>query len=137
MMTAQNILIGPRKNKENGAGSSRRSFPPLADGLAKPCAISSRPQEKDPLFRLLEAIETGQKNVNRVYRDGTTPLMRAARAGDIKVVLLYLECGANPHTRDQKNGETAEQKAIKVGHYEIAVILREAGRKYARTAASC
>ncbi|HVZ20082.1 MAG TPA: ankyrin repeat domain-containing protein [Vicinamibacterales bacterium] len=42
---------------------------------------------------------------NRYLGEGTTPLMRAAKSGDVVLMKLLLDAGANPHLR-QKNGNT-------------------------------
>jgi ankyrin repeat protein len=50
--------------------------------------------------------------------EGTTPLMRAARAGDVPVVRLLLEAGADPMIR-QKNHTTALMFASGLGRTSL------------------
>ncbi len=42
---------------------------------------------------------------NRYLGEGTTPLMRAAKSGDVTLMRILLDAGANPHLK-QKNGNT-------------------------------
>jgi len=42
---------------------------------------------------------------NRYLTEGTTPLMRAAKSGDVVLMQILLNAGANPHLK-QKNGNT-------------------------------
>lgn len=50
---------------------------------------------------------------------GVTPLMAAAVAGHEAVVMLLLECGADPARRDEM-GRTAAAYARAGGHHDLA-----------------
>jgi ankyrin repeat protein len=47
-------------------------------------------------------INDGKANVNVKDRDGTTPLHVAASNGDNDIVVLLLQAGAQPNTRNAK-----------------------------------
>ncbi|MDA8382556.1 MAG: ankyrin repeat domain-containing protein [Betaproteobacteria bacterium] len=64
--------------------------------------------------------------INRVDTAGVSPLMKAARAGDINAVRALLSAGAKVNTRD-KNGDTAVHYAAMGDHARIVAILLTRG----------
>jgi ankyrin repeat protein len=68
-------------------------------------------------------------NVNARQRNHRTPLDLSARNGNLGVVKLLLERGADVHALNSE-GLTARQASLAFGYREIADILREheAGR---------
>ena len=68
----------------------------------------------------ISALVAGGANVDR-QADGVTALMVAARMGQVGVVRLLLELGANPATRDGRF--TAADYARRSGHDELADLL--------------
>jgi ankyrin repeat protein len=69
----------------------------------------------DPNARLTKPLLQRQHTVgDRVLDEGTTPFIRAARFGDVTVMRLLLEHGANPHLT-QKNHTTALMMAASLG----------------------
>ncbi|WP_257264132.1 ankyrin repeat domain-containing protein [Endozoicomonas sp. ONNA2] len=57
---------------------------------------------------------------------GSTPLLDAARAGHLAIVMILLTCGANPDIKDMRNGshrQTALQIAVANGHHAMAETL--------------
>ncbi len=61
-------------------------------------------------------------DINETNAYGWTPLMHAARVGNLDVFKLLLEKGADTHLQDD-NGRTALMKAILAGHLEIVKII--------------
>lgn len=68
-----------------------------------------------------KALEDGS-NVNETNAYGWTPLMHAARVGNLEVFNLLLEKGADIHLQDE-NERTALMKAILAKQVEIVKIL--------------
>lgn len=56
----------------------------------------------------------------------STPLMQAARLGDVGIVKLLLDSGANPNDRD-KDGNTSLMVARHRGHVGVIKLLLQAG----------
>lgn len=82
---------------------------------------------------LLEAVETGsvdevkaalaaKPDVNQLGAGRTTPLIIAAGRGDLELVKLLLDAGAEARWRDDTD-ETALLKAAANGHFEVARAL--------------
>ena len=66
-------------------------------------------------------------DVNVRHRgDADTPLIRAARMGNVEIVRLLLAAHADVHAR-MTSGETALSEAIRGGHDEVVALLRAAG----------
>jgi hypothetical protein len=66
-------------------------------------------------------------DVNVRHRDDAdTPLMRAARMGNVELVRILLAAHADVHAR-MTGGETALSEAIRGGHDEVVALLRAAG----------
>ncbi len=61
--------------------------------------------------------------INRRARYGYTPLMEAVIAEDIKAVQQCLDAGANKYITDS-GGNTPLEKALTLGLYEIAALLK-------------
>jgi ankyrin repeat protein len=59
-----------------------------------------------------------------VKQDGTTPLIAAARRGEVVIASLLLEAGADRHARD-RTGRTALMRAIEWGTTEVVDLLTE------------
>jgi len=75
-------------------------------------------EEKEAIEQSLAA----GTDVNETNAYGWTPLMHAARVGNLEVFNLLLEKGADVHIQDT-NGRTALMKATLAGNLEIAKIL--------------
>jgi ankyrin repeat protein len=58
-------------------------------------------------------------------RDGDTPLIRAARMGNVALVRVLLAGNASVHA-ETTSGATALSEAVRGGHDEVAALLREA-----------
>ena len=65
-------------------------------------------------------------NVNATAENGTTALMMAAREGQLAMLLLLLEHGADPKY-ESPYGHSALSMAVDRGHKEIEAMLRKAG----------
>ena len=66
-------------------------------------------------------------DVNVRHRDDAdTPLIRAARMGNVEIVRILLAAHANVHAR-MTSGGTALSEAIRGGHDEVVALLRAAG----------
>jgi hypothetical protein len=66
-------------------------------------------------------------DVNVRHRDDAdTPLIRAARMGNVELVRILLAAHADVHAR-MTGGETALSEAIRGGHDEVVALLRAAG----------
>ena len=62
-----------------------------------------------------------------VERRDVTPLMRAARAGDLATMRRLLDAGADPYERDVLNGWTPLFHAIHKGQIEAVRLLLDRG----------
>ncbi len=58
--------------------------------------------------------------------DGHTPLLVAARDGQVEIIKLLLEAGANPHLIDDLMKATPGHKAGYMGHAEVVQLLVKA-----------
>ena len=66
-------------------------------------------------------------DVNVRHRDDAdTPLIRAARMGNVELVRILLAAHADVHAR-MTGGETALSEAVRGGHDEVVALLRAAG----------
>ena len=70
----------------------------------------------------------GRLNVNIGYMDGWTILMEAATNGNLPIVKILLQHGANPANEDSW-GSTAFALAVVNHHYSLASYLLEHGSK--------
>ncbi len=59
------------------------------------------------------------KNDAKKHYTGRTPLMGAARNGDIEIVKFHLARGADPNITDRPSGSTALDFAASNGHLEM------------------
>ena len=71
-------------------------------------------------------------NVNKTSREGTTPLMAAARAGQADLIPVLLDWGADLHARrpfddSHEGGWDVLMHAIRTGQTECAALLLDAG----------
>ncbi len=64
--------------------------------------------------------------------DGDTPLIRAARMGNVELVKVFLAAKADVHSTT-RDGATALTEAIRGGHEEVVGLLRAAGADAAAT----
>lgn len=109
---------------------------PVPSGDA-PAAVPA-PAAEDPMLLLVDAIkrgDTGQvrshitglavADLNRVF-GGMTPLMTAASHGDVAVVSLLLDHGADPNQRGRSR-RTALQYAAEKDRLAVARALLDAG----------
>lgn len=64
---------------------------------------------------------------NIALLSGETPLMQAARRGELEVVRLLLSHGANPHVKEVNGGQTALMWAIAEHHVDVAAELIRGG----------
>jgi len=96
---------------------------------ADPNQVSNNGYQVNPLFTAVSSnfdaiakllVEAGA-DVN-VVQASHTPLHAAAENGNIEMLILLLENGANVNARNE-NGETPAQLAAAKGHHEIAKIL--------------
>jgi ankyrin repeat protein len=62
-----------------------------------------------------------------VERRDVTPLMAAARTGDVAAMRQFLDAGADPDERDQLNGWTPLFHAIHKGRIEAVRLLLDRG----------
>lgn len=74
-------------------------------------------------FRIRELLRT-RVDVNTHDVNGLTPLMVSAQKGNIRIVKLLLDAGANPHLADNK-GFKAQDHALYFGHPEIVVLIKQ------------
>jgi hypothetical protein len=82
---------------------------------------------RDPqIARLLIAAGA---DVNARNRQGSTPLIEAAKSGAVDVVRVLLEHGAELEDRDTERSFTALEWAITSDQEEVAQVLRAAGAK--------
>jgi len=99
--------------------------------LNNPAALLRQPTEKaqpqsgwhSPAVRTPERLKA---DVDQRDRDGATALIRAAEAGDLKLIRTLLEDGADINAAD-KNGWTALMKAVKNHHLKTTADLITAG----------
>lgn len=83
----------------------------------------------DPHYNLPLLRKT--KNVNVADCNGNTPMMRAAMYGHVAIVEKLLEHGANVAIYN-KDGVTAVDYTIELGHHEFAEKLKANRRKVTR-----
>lgn len=64
---------------------------------------------------------------DRVHGRGWTPLMYAASAGDLAVVRLLIERGADVDARDSQTAATPLMLAASAGHAQVVITLLDDG----------
>ena len=78
-----------------------------------------------PFPKTVELLLQNDSNPNAIDNlEHFTPLMHAAAEGQLEVVKILLEAGADPSLKDV-DGDTAESFATQNGHNEVAGLLRE------------
>lgn len=112
----------------------------LINHMAKvlPTGLEPRPKEKSPegvraLFYAIEKnnVAYGQKvltmnfDPNLHHDNGYTPLAYAAMKGNPQMVEMFLHNGADP-AQTTRDGDTAVELALRMGHNEIADNLQRA-----------
>jgi len=103
-----------------------------------PTGLEAKPREKSPegVRALFYAIEKSnlvyaQKvlsmnfDANLLHENGYTPLAYAAMKGSLPMIELLLRNGADP-TMVTKEGDTPVELALRMGHSEVADILKKA-----------
>jgi hypothetical protein len=80
---------------------------------------------RDP--RIARLLIAAGADVNARNRQGSTPLIEAAKAGAVDVVRVLLEHGAELEDRDTEQSFTALEWAITSEQEEVAQVLRAAG----------
>ncbi len=70
----------------------------------------------------LEELAGSARDVNETYEAGRTALIEAAALGEVELVKILLEAGAEPAWRDDEQ-ETAMLKAAANGHVEVVHVL--------------
>jgi uncharacterized protein len=103
-----------------------------------PTGLEPKPREKSPegVKAMFYAIEKdnlvyAQKvlsmnfDPNLLSDNGYTPLQYAAMRGSAQMVELFVRNGANP-TMLSKDGESAAELALKLGHNQVAEVLKKA-----------
>lgn len=103
-----------------------------------PTGLEQKPRERSPegIRAMFYAIEKSnlvyaQKvlsmnfDPNLVHDNGYTPLAYAAMKGNPQMVDLFLRNGADP-TGKTKEGDTAVELALRMGHTEVADLLKRA-----------
>lgn len=103
-----------------------------------PTGLEPKPKERSPegVHAMFYAIEKNnlvyaQKvlsmnfDPNLVHDNGYTPLAYAAMKGNPQMVDLFLRNGADP-TGKTKEGDTAVELALRMGHTEVADLLKRA-----------
>jgi len=103
-----------------------------------PTGLEPRPREKSPegVRAMFYAVERNnlvyaQKllsmnfDPNLTHENGYTPLAYAAMKGSAQMVDLFLRNGADPTART-KDGDTAVELALRMGHTEVADRLKRA-----------
>jgi hypothetical protein len=113
-----------------------------------PTGLEPRPREQSPegVRAMFYAIERNnlvyaQKllsmnfDPNLMHDNGYTPLAYAATKGSVQMVELFLRNGANPTART-KDGDTAVEIALRMGHSEVAERLRVARQETERHASA-
>src|SRR5262249_29631513 len=66
-------------------------------------------------------------NANRANDDGETPVMRAARTGDVKVAEVLIQHGADVNVREQFREQTALMWAAAESHPDMLALLISKG----------
>jgi len=87
-------------------------------------AVKATAEDALESARLLIA---GGARVRRADVWGVTPLMLAAAGGNIQMVKLFLDHGASPK-REASDGSSARKIARRLGHVEVARLLKQASR---------
>src|SRR5438046_10266007 len=80
-----------------------------------------RATQSGAVDRLRELLESGA-SINRLHKDGFTPLMRAAFKGDMELVQFLLTRGADPN-QTAKDGVSALFWASVRGHEPVVELL--------------
>jgi ankyrin repeat protein len=80
--------------------------------------------EEGDLATATKLLETG--NVNKALADGRTALIMAVKCGQVALVKVLLEAGADAN-KALNNGATLLQTAAQCGHPAVVKVLIEAG----------
>jgi hypothetical protein len=65
------------------------------------------------------------------YQEGITPLMRAARVGNIKMIRALIQCGANPNVCSRYVSGTYTALDFSINHRKAVLVLLDMGANYA------
>jgi ankyrin repeat protein len=112
-MTAALIRAGANVNVRNNYGVS-------------PMAIAAKHANPNILGQLLKAGADPNDKINFINSD-ETPLMHAARAGNVDAVNMLLLAGAQVNARESWNGQSALQWAAAEGRGAVVEALIEGG----------
>jgi ankyrin repeat protein len=94
----------------SASGGSIKAFPGLAT-------------RADILSLLLTACPPNTFDLEAQDDRGQTPLHLAAQSGDIGLVQVLLECGANPNAQEETTGWTPLHFAVSKAHYSLILQL--------------
>jgi hypothetical protein len=116
--------VRDRRRKRSAVGRRVRLNPRLSKRsrgrLRKPVF---RPTIGDPRSSTIRNLIASGSDVNIRGDDGCTALHVAALKGRLDVISILLELGGDPNIKNAL-GETAAQSAQRIGHSEMAAILR-------------
>jgi ankyrin repeat protein len=112
-LTAALIRAGANVNVRNNYGVS-------------PMAVAARHANPSILGQLLKAGADPNDKINYVNAD-ETPLMHAARAGNVEAVRMLLVAGAQVNARESWNGQSPLHWAAAYGHGAVVQALIEGG----------
>lgn len=115
------IPLMPRQNKQ-------LAFPFIEDPLLLNKALHSAARA-GKAKKIAELVRSRGANVNAADKYGETPLMHAAKRGNLKACRVLIQMKADINLRDNY-GMTAIHHAIDGGHTITAAFLRRQGARW-------